>query len=241
MLARTDQSVWLIAFESGFESTEAFARAFRRAFNTSPRAFRKAPTHGWLPAPSTVHYWRGSLLKTMATGETDMNLTERLVEHDLADTRKMLERAQTLTAKQLDAKLTDPQPRLFLECFEPTLRGRLDYIVVTKEVWLAAVFARPNPMRDDRDTTTKGMIERWDAVEGEWRELVKGVEAEGRWNEKFIDALCEHPETFTFGGMIAHVLDRSARDRAEAYRAFAKLGHGDAAYGDPLTWELQRA
>ena len=57
----------------------------------------------------------------------------------------------------------------------------------------------------------------------------------------FIDALCEQPETFTFGGMIAHVIDRSARDRTEAFRALSALGHEDAAFGDPLTWEIKRA
>lgn len=241
LLAHTDRSVWKIASESGFASAEAFARSFRRHFKTAPSEFRKAPTHGWLPAPSSVHFWKGSLLKTMATGDMSMNIVERLVEHDLADTRKMLERAQTLTAKQLDAKLTDPQPRLFLECFEPTLRGRLDSIVVTKECWLAAVYGRQNPTDDKRDSTPKGLLARWENIEGEWHELVKSVEAEGRWNEKFIDALCEQPMTFTFGGMIAHVLDRSARDRTEAYRAFTALGHQDAAYGDPLSWETQSA
>lgn len=240
-LARSDESVWKIAAESGFSSPEGFARAFKRAFRTTPRSYRKRPTGGWIPSPNQVHYWKGSLLKTMATGETKMNLIDRLIEHDLADTRKMLERARTLSDAELDKKLADQQPRLFLECFEPTLRGRLDYLVVTKECWLAAVYARPNPMLGERDTSAKGLLDRWNSVEGEWRQLVKDVEKEGRWDESFIDALCEQPETFTFGGMIAHVLDRSARDRAEAFRAFTALGHDDAAFGDPLTWEMKRA
>lgn len=240
LLTSTGKSVWQIALESGFESGEAFTRAFRRSFHTSPREFRANPTHGWLPAPSTVHYWKGSLLKTMATGDTKMNLTQRLVEHDLADTRKMLEAAQTLTKQQLDAKIADPKPRLFLECFDATIRGRLHYLIVTKECWLAAVYGRPNPMLEKPDTSVKAMLERWSKVEQEWRELVASVEAEGRWDEMFIDALCEQPETFTFGGMIAHVLDRSARDRAEVFRAFTALGREDAAYGDPLSWEMKR-
>lgn len=241
LLARTDASVWKVAVESGFASAEAFARAFRKAFNTTPRAFRQKPTHGWLPAPNRVHYWRGSLLRTMAPGETKMNLIDRLIEHDLADTRSLLERAQTLTPKELDAKIPDPQPRLFLECHDATIRGRLAYLITTKECWLAAVYAKPNPMGAKQDDTPKGMLARWAVVENDWRELVKNVETEGRWDEVFIDALCEQPETFSFGGMIAHVLDHSARHRTEAYRAFTALGHSDAAYGDPLTWETRRS
>jgi AraC-like DNA-binding protein len=239
MLVREAYPVWKVAVESGFESGEAFCRAFRSKFNASPRTFRKSPTHGWLPAPSKVHYWKGSLLRTMATGETKMNLTQRLVEHDLADTRKMLEAAQTLTKEQLDAKTADPAPRLFLECFDATIRGRLHYLIVTKECWLAAVHGRPNPMLGKSDKTVKGMLARWAVVEKEWRELVQSVEEEGRWDEMFIDALCDQPETFSFGGMIAHVLDRSARDRAEVFRALTALGRDDAAYGDPLSWEMR--
>lgn len=240
LLNQTDLSVWQIALESGFASAEAFARAFKRSYNATPRVFRKIRGHGWLPAPSTVHYWRGSLLKSMSTGETNMNLIERLVEHDLADTRRMIERAQALTKDQLDKKIVTPKPALFLECFDSTLRGRLDYLVGTKECWLAAVYGRPNPMLERRDDSPKGMLARWNTAESEWRELVKGVEKEDRWNESFIDGLCEQPVTFTFGGMIAHVIDRSARDRAEAYRAFVAIGHEDAADGDPLTWEQRR-
>jgi AraC-like DNA-binding protein len=239
LLVRTDASVWRIAVDSGFASAEAFSRAFRRSFNTTPRDFRKSPTYGWIPAPNRIHYWRGSLLRSMATGETKMNLTDRLVEHDIADTRALLERAQTLTARQLDAKIDDPQPRLFLECYDASIRGRLSYLITTKECWLAAVYARPNPLEGERDDSPKGMLARWATVEKEWRDLVKSVEAEGRWDEMFIDALCEQPETFSFGGMIAHVLDQSARNRTEAFRAFAALGHTDAAFGDPLTWEMR--
>lgn len=240
LLARTDTSVWKVAVESGFASAEAFARAFRKAFNTTPRAFRSKPTHGWIPAPNRVHYWRGSLLRTMAPGEKKMNLIERLIEHDLADTRSLIERAQTLTADELDAKIPDPLPRLFLECHDATIRGRLSYLITTKECWLAAVYARPSPMEIKRDESPKGMLKRWSEVEQQWRDLVKSVETEGRWDEVFIDALCEQPETFSFGGMIAHVLDHSARHRTEAYRAFTALGHADAAFGDPLSWETRR-
>jgi AraC-like DNA-binding protein len=240
LLNRTDLSVWRIAHESGFASAEAFARAFRKRYNAAPRVFRRLRGHGWLPAPSTVHYWRGSLLTTMATGETTMNLIERLIEHDLADTRRMIERARTLTPQQLDKPLPAPKPALFLECFEHTLRGRLDYLVGTKECWLAAVYGRPNPLLEERDTSPTGLGDRWERVEQEWRELTRSVESEGRWNESFIDGLCEQPATFTFGGMIAHVIDRAARDRAEAYRAFVALGHEDAADGDPLTWEQRQ-
>lgn len=243
MLKSTDRSVWQVAVESGFGSAEAFTRAFRRAYRTTPQSFRKGngKSVSWLPAPSTVHFWRGSLLRSMDPGGKRMNIVDRLIEHDLSDTRRLLERAQTLTKEQLDAKLPDPKPRLFLECFDSTIRGRLDYLVGTKEAWLAAVYAQSNPFEGKRDQTPAGMLKRFEMVEKQWRELVKSVEEEGRWNEQFIDALCEQPCTFSFGGMIAHVLDQSARNRTEVFRAFAAIGHEDVCDGDPLTWEQKQA
>jgi AraC family transcriptional regulator len=242
MISRTRDPIWKIALECGFASSEAFSRAFRKAFRLRPLEYRKSRSHGWLPSPNKVHYWRGSLLRSMDTGGKKMNIVDRLVEHDLTDSRRLIERAQTLTAKQLDAKLHDPQPRLFLECFKPTIRGRLDYLVSTKECWIAAVLARSNPMESGkRDISPKGLLARWTAAEAEWRQLVKDVESEGRWDEKFIDALCDTPETFSFGGMIAHVMDQSARQRTELFRAYSAIGHEDVCFGDPLTWEQRTA
>lgn len=243
LLKTTDRSVWQVAVESGFGSAEAFTRAFRRAFRAAPRTFREGngTSVHWLPAPSAVHFWRGSLLRSMDPGGKRMNIVDRLIEHDLSDTRRLLERAQTLTKAQLDAPLPDPKPRLFLECYDATIRGRLDYLVLTKECWLSAVFAQPNPIEEKREKTPAGMLTRFDKAEKKWRELVQSVEEEGRWNEQFIDVLCAQPTTFSFGGMIAHVLDQSARNRTEVFRAFAALGHEDVCDGDPLTWEQKQA
>ncbi|MEK1939986.1 MAG: AraC family transcriptional regulator, partial [Pseudomonas sp.] len=43
LVARADYSVLSAALDAGFESPEAFSRAFRRAFGLSPSAFKKAP------------------------------------------------------------------------------------------------------------------------------------------------------------------------------------------------------
>ncbi len=43
LVALADHSVLGAAFDAGFESPEAFCRAFRRAFGTTPSAFRKEP------------------------------------------------------------------------------------------------------------------------------------------------------------------------------------------------------
>ncbi|MBN7823203.1 GyrI-like domain-containing protein, partial [Bowmanella sp. Y57] len=59
LLARAELSVLNAALQAGFESPEAFSRAFRRAFGMSPRAFRKAPSwHVWNTVFVIPHFSR---------------------------------------------------------------------------------------------------------------------------------------------------------------------------------------
>jgi hypothetical protein len=50
-------------------------------------------------------------------------------------------------------------------------------------------------------------------------------------------ALCDPPESFTFGGCIAHVLTFSAYRKTALIAALAELGVDDVGYGDPIEWE----
>lgn len=56
-LRHTDATVTELAHESGFESLEAFGRAFRSCFGCAPLAYRQAGGHAsLLPSPSGVHW-----------------------------------------------------------------------------------------------------------------------------------------------------------------------------------------
>jgi AraC family transcriptional regulator len=56
-LAHTDRSVTLIAFDAGYETHEAFTRAFRALYSTSPSGFRhRAHPRIELAASSGVHF-----------------------------------------------------------------------------------------------------------------------------------------------------------------------------------------
>lgn len=57
MLRTTDHGVTSIAFAAGYETHEAFTRAFRACFGESPSAFRRNPrARSMLTAPSGLHY-----------------------------------------------------------------------------------------------------------------------------------------------------------------------------------------
>ena len=57
----------------------------------------------------------------------------------------------------------------------------------------------------------------------------------------FVDAVCEPPETFTYGGAVAHVLTFSAYRRTEALLAFHAAGYRDLGLGDPMHFDRHQS
>jgi AraC family transcriptional regulator len=64
---------------------------------------------------------------------------------------------------------------------------------------------------------------------------------QGRLDETFVDALCEPPEVFTYGGMIAHVLTFAAHRRTLVAGALLDAGVSDLGAGDPMRWVAEPA
>src|ERR1700745_3102902 len=102
-LGHTGMSVTDVALDANYNSLEAFTRAFRRAFRTSPSIYRRLrDPHFHLPASNKIHFLApGSLTE----GGTDMDLFDRFAGNDSWHTRRLLEYASTLTEEQLDQQL----------------------------------------------------------------------------------------------------------------------------------------
>ena len=242
-LRHSPLSVTEIAFDALYDSLEGFSRAFRRAYGISPSHYRRLEPLSWfLAAPNDIHYdpvvGAAVRLSQPTTPGGTMNLTNRLIDHDLWLTRQLLEKATNLTDAQLDTSLAKPEHPVPFDQVEQTLRDVLQRIVFTKEVWVAAVLGRKLP--DQQDNSAVGLHQRMTATFGEFRVLVQRVEAENLWDAEFVDMICEPPERFTYGGMIAHVITFSAYRRSVALQAMAQLGVTDLGYGDPIEWEEQQ-
>ena len=237
-LCTTQQTVTDIAFDAGYESLEGFSRAFHRAYGLSPSHYRRIPfPRVHLPSPGSIHYdpLQGQPYQFLAKGVLNMDITDRLIDHDMWLTRRMLVKAQALTDEQLDASVATPQQPLPFESPEGTLREALNRLVFTKEVWLAAVGRRSFP--DEQDKSVAAMLNRLDVAFIEFAEVVRQVRDENRWDEMFEDASCEPPESFSYGAMVAHVITFSAFRRSAALKILEKLGINDLGYGDPIEWE----
>lgn len=63
--------------------------------------------------------------------------------------------------------------------------------------------------------------------------MLTDVRNRSAWEDTFIDALCEPPETFTFGGMFAHVITFNFYRRMLAIDALQRLGVGVEGFGCP--------
>jgi hypothetical protein len=80
-----------------------------------------------------------------------------------------------------------------------------------------------------------------ETVEDRAGAVQRHVERErGAWDDAFVDALCEPPQSFTYGGVIAHILSYGAVRRETLAAVLAELGARVPSSGDPIEWEAGR-
>src|SRR5262245_29528033 len=229
-LGSTESSVTEIAIGAGYASLEAFERAFRRGFDTTPSAYRADPGVFRLPSPNGVHFHPpgGVLVPGPTERSMSMDLIDRMLEHDLWLSRRILERAGKLSDEQLDATVREREPLAF-ESDEPTIRSMLDRLVFTREVWTAGIAGRPDPL-PGRDTSIEGLKRRLEDSAVEFTGVVRGIRDRGEWDTAFVNALRNPPQSFTFGGMVLHVLTFQACRRAELIQVLGEFGIDDLGY-----------
>jgi AraC family transcriptional regulator len=110
--------------------------------------------------------------------------------------------------------------------------------VLAKEVWLAAIEGAHPPTPDGDDPVA--LAGRHERVAPRWLAAVQDVERRGAWGDRFIDALCEPPESFVLGSVIAHVLTFSAHRRQLARLMLREAGLA-VDHGDPIDWSRRRS
>jgi AraC-like DNA-binding protein len=236
-LSRTTASITEIALDADYGSLEAFTRAFRRAFGASPSIYRRmGETYHHLPAPNFIHFGAPVEISNGAF----VDLFDLFAGHDTWHTQQLLEAARSLSDEQLDRPLKNPVKVVPWETPDQTLREILDRIVLTKEVWTAALTGGQLPDISPAATSkqTPGtMLERLQKTDTEFQSIFRGVRDRGTWTDTFVDKYCEPPETFTFGGMFAHVYTFNSYRRLVAMDALRRLGAEINGSGCPMDYE----
>ena len=67
--------------------------------------------------------------------------------------------------------------------------------------------------------------------------VARRIRDRGAWDDAFVDALCEPPQSFTYGGVLAHVLSYGAVRREALASVLTDLGASVPTSGDPIEWE----
>lgn len=241
-LAHTEMSVTDIALDANYGSLEAFTRAFRKAFRTSPSLYRRMrDSHFHLPAPNKIHFAAPGLLAigSLTKGGSDMDLFDRFAGNDSWHTRRLLEYAGTLTDEQLDRTLPTVVELLPWRESNKTLRQLLENIVFTKEVWTAALSGAHMDVNGTpaSQRSPQAMLQRLQKADAELHRILNDVRTRSAWDDTFEDALCEPAETFTFGGVFAHIMTFNAHRRLMALDALRQLGVQTEGFGDPMEYE----
>jgi AraC family transcriptional regulator len=222
------------AFGAGYGSLEAFSRAFRLAYGVAPSRFSGDFR---VDAPNGIHFHLpGGLLVPGDERRKTMDLTTRLIEHDNWLASRLLDAAAALEDETLDepVPLNPPTPAFAEDA--PTIRSMLNRLVFTKEMWTAAISGRAFTEAEDRSLA--GMRERLGRSAPEFAALVEDVARRNAWNTAFVDATCDPPESFTFGGAVARVITWDAYRRQVLAAALRE--HGADVSEDPIAWERQR-
>ena len=237
-LSRTQLSVTDISLNATYGSLEAFTRAFRKAFGVSPSLYRRmGVTYTHLHAVNGIHHY--SCNDDLKGAGQSMDLFDIFSGQESWHTRRLLDLSRALTDEQLDCPLKNQVKILPWDEPDQSLRQILDRMVQTKEVWAAALTAGSMPLLDDappENRTPSAMLARMDKADAAFHSVLKDVRNRSAWEDTFVDALCEPPETFTFGGMFADVITFNAHRRMFAIDALRRLGAKVEGCGSPIEY-----
>jgi AraC family transcriptional regulator len=219
------------AAAAGYGSLAAFSRAFSRGYGVPPSEF-DGPVE--LDAPNGIHFHPPAGLLIPGAGEpvARRDLTERMVSHHLDRVRELLVAASRLPAGELRRPLRPGFVAVWFEGEEPSAAMMAERLVFTLEVWVAAIAGEPVP-----DGTDDDLLRRFDRASRAFARLARTIRDRGAWDDAFVDALCEPPQSFTYGGVLAHVLSYGAVRREALAGVLAELGAPVASSGDPIEWE----
>jgi AraC-like DNA-binding protein len=224
-----------VAFAAGYESVDGFSRAFSSAFGHPPS--QPASGSHWLPAPNGIHFHPPTSLWVHANEATMNPLTELLVQHDLDDTADLIDRAKQLSDEDYRAVRLPGHTVMSWDGEESSIATVLEHHVWAKEVWVASIEGAEIPARGGDEPA--GLRARHEVIAPRWLAIVRDIDRRGAWDDRLDDALCEPPESFQLGSVVAHVLTFGAHRRLMARHLLRSAGL-EVDHGDPIDWLRRR-
>jgi AraC-like DNA-binding protein len=224
------------AAAAGYGSSAAFARAFKRAYGLAPASFAADGARPVvLEAGNGVHFHApaGLRLPGRAVPGAAPDLTERLVLHHVQRVRELLAAMAPLPAAALERPLRPGFVVLAFEGEEPSAALMAGRLVLALEVWVAAMAGEALPEPDSAEPLTA----RFERAAAAFVRLARRIRDAGAWGDAFVDALCEPPQSFTYGGVVAHVVTFGAVRREALAAVLSELGADVPDSADPILRE----
>ncbi len=231
-----------MAFAAGYESVEGFGRAFAKAFGHPPSATSDRRSGHWLPAPNGIHFhppmslWVDSA--EASGGTTAAGVTEMMLHHDIDDTRDLLASVKGLSSEEYRKVRLPGHAPLGWDGPDDSIANVVRHLVITPEMWLAAIEGGDYPDLTDNDPVS--LAARHEQVAPRWLALVRDIERRGAWGDRIVDALCEPPESFVLGSVVAHVFTFAAH-RRQLLRLMLREAGTHCDNGDPIDWLRRRS
>ena len=235
---REGSSVTDAAFAAGYDSVEGFGRAFARAFGHAPSESPASGVSHWLPAPNGIHFHPPMSLwvdSQESRGGTGAEVTALMVQHDLDDVRDLFEAAKGLDDEAWRAVRVEGSSALAWDGPDESLAQVFSHLVRTKEIWLASVEGRTFPVFDVATDDVATLTALHAELAPRWLAMVRDIDRRGAWGDRLVDALCEPPESFVLGSVLAHVLTFSAHRRQLARHMLRQAGAA-VPDPDPINW-----
>ena len=216
---------------AGYGSLAAFSRAFARAYGTPPSAFDGEIQ---LEAPNGIHFHPPAGLLIPGTREpvARRDLTDRMVSHHLDRVRELLAAAATLDARGAGSARCGPASSPSGSRARRRARPRWPsgWSTRSRSGSRRSTASRCRPPRAGRSSP------RFERAALGFERLAKRIRDRGAFDDAFVDALCEPPQSFTYGGVLSHVLTFGAIRREALASVLAELGADvpDDQRSDPL-------
>ena len=230
-LVSTPVTVIQIGAEAGYTSPDAFTRAFFRAYGSTPTDYRRQrrSVHD-LQAANGIHFHPPGGLRLPATQRSDtMDVLTRMYDHHVELTGAIIDRLTGVPAEVLDQPIELPVEGIDTH---PSLRALCEKLVRQLEMWVSAVEGATSIPAGQ--TSPAALRARLGQAAPRFRAVIADRVAAGAGEDTFLDATCQPPQTFTLGGVLAHVLTFSAVRRTLAIGALESAGVDDLGAGDPM-------
>jgi AraC-like DNA-binding protein len=237
-LVRTDQPITEVAFDASFRSLEGFSRAFKRAYGLTPSGYRKLrPDEYRIDRRERLHFAPPASPDSKPRQGVKMKVPELMTEHHTWQVGQYLAACAGLDDAKLDETMGCREPFPW-HCPQPTLREMLGRASAYAAPWMHAINGTETDYHPQSLEAMRAAlpVNRWGFLD-----ILRAVEADDSYYLTFVDAVCDPPVVFSYGGVIAHVLTHTAYRRAAISQHLTNLGLEFEEAMDALAWRQRPA